>query len=94
MIERTIDLSDNEILSEEDILRYINTDSEGRPILDNKLIPIFVGDNFEDIERRVIETTYRECDYNQRKTADLLGITDRTIRNKLRRYREEDSKRE
>ena len=33
-----------------------------------------------------------ECNYNQRETAKILGITDRTIRNKLKKYIEQNDK--
>lgn len=43
----------------------------------------------EDMEREMIMQTLAQQDYNQRATAEILGISDRTIRNKLKRYREE-----
>ncbi len=42
-----------------------------------------------DVERRAILQALRLTDMHQARAAELLGITDRTLRDKLRRYREE-----
>jgi len=42
-----------------------------------------------DVERRTIREALRITDSHQAKAAELLGITDRTLREKLRRYRRE-----
>ena len=42
-----------------------------------------------DVERRTILEALRITDSHQAKAAELLGITDRTLREKLRRYRRE-----
>jgi DNA-binding NtrC family response regulator len=42
-----------------------------------------------DIEKAVILKTLRENDNNRTRTADILGISIRTLRNKLREYRSE-----
>ena len=41
------------------------------------------------VEREMILAALDACDGNQQQAADRLGISDRTIRNKLKRYREE-----
>ncbi len=43
----------------------------------------------DDMERYMILQALEESNYNQQQAADRLGISARTIRNKLRRYREE-----
>jgi DNA-binding NtrC family response regulator len=43
----------------------------------------------EEMERHMILSTLAETDNNQREAAEILGICARTIRNKLKRYREE-----
>ena len=40
-----------------------------------------------ELERRAIFEALRRTQSHQAKAADLLGITDRTLREKLRRYR-------
>ncbi len=43
----------------------------------------------EEVEREMILGTLRETSNNQQAAADLLGICARTIRNKLKKYRED-----
>ncbi|WP_442864602.1 helix-turn-helix domain-containing protein [Agrobacterium sp. LMR679] len=45
-----------------------------------------VGQTLADVERRVILQTLRHCHGNRARTADMLGVSLRTIRNKLREY--------
>lgn len=89
LIERAIALSDNKVLTKKDILDHINKDEKSDVYIKKKLIPIFVGETLESIERKVIEYTYEICKYNQKETARVLGITDRTIRNKIKKYKED-----
>jgi DNA-binding NtrC family response regulator len=44
----------------------------------------------EDLERRAILETLRQTSGNQTKAAKVLGISDRTLREKMRRYRREE----
>lgn len=43
----------------------------------------------DEMERRMILQALTESEGNQQRAAERLGITDRTIRNKLKRYRDE-----
>lgn len=90
LIERTIALSEGGVLNKRDILIHLNPDTKSGKIAGRKLIPIFVGDTLEEIERKAILSTFEICNHNQKQTAEMLGITDRTIRNKLKKYTEED----
>lgn len=90
LIERAIALSDDQVLTKNDIINHVTKDKKSNTFENRKLIPIFVGESLEAVERKVIEVTYEVCSYNQKETAKLLGITDRTIRNKLKRYEGQD----
>lgn len=46
----------------------------------------------QELERRAILEALRRTSRNQAKAAQLLGITDRTLREKLRRYRQADER--
>ncbi len=48
----------------------------------------FHGRTLSDIEREVILTTLERQEGNRTRTSDLLGISIRTLRNRLREYRE------
>lgn len=89
IVERAIVLSDNETLTKKDVLDYISTDNKTSIYDTKKLIPIFVGEPLDFIEEKVIKATYEMYNYNQKETAKVLGITDRTIRNKLKKYKTE-----
>ena len=43
-----------------------------------------------DLERRAILETLRQTSGNQTRAAKVLGISDRTLREKMRRYRQEE----
>ena len=49
------------------------------------------GVPLERIERRAILDTLRQTNGNQTKAAKVLGISDRTLRDRIHRYRREDS---
>ncbi len=83
IIERAMALSEEEQLTVKDLPQYILTNKT--PIGNTeKLIPVFIGESLSEIEKRVIKTTYEALGYNQKETAEVLGITARTIRNKLK----------
>ncbi len=49
------------------------------------------GTTVWEMERRLITGTLSEVDQNRTRAAELLGISIRTLRNKLREYRESDA---
>lgn len=83
-IERAIVFAKNEWLEPEDLPPEISGNSvEERPLAD-----AWVGKKFEEIEQEVILSTLKATDDNRTKAADMLGISVRTLRNKLSAYRE------
>ncbi len=85
IIERAIALSNSDKLSSRDLPKYIINGQFSRYCGD-ELIPVFVGETLNEIEKKVIKKTYEFCKRNQKNTANILGITDRTLRNKLKEY--------
>lgn len=51
------------------------------------LVAQLVGNSLHDIERSLILATLRQHRFNRTRTAQVLGVSVRTIRNKLRDYR-------
>ena len=47
------------------------------------------GVPLEQVERRAILDTLRQTGGNQTKAAKVLGISDRTLRGKIHRYRQQ-----
>jgi DNA-binding NtrC family response regulator len=48
-----------------------------------------VGTSIEEVERRLIVATLEAYGGNKRKTADVLGVSLKTLYNRLNTYREE-----
>ena len=88
VIQRGVILSaDREIIQNEDIYNDFFKDAEPHGdggILSGEVVP----QTIEDMERIMIFRALRDTNNNQQRAAEQLGISARTIRNKLRRYRE------
>jgi DNA-binding NtrC family response regulator len=85
VVERAIALSEKDYLDESDLphpMRFTYKRFEA----DDKLIPVFIGETMKVIEERVIRKTFEANRNNQKATAEMLGLSDRTIRNKMKEY--------
>ncbi len=78
-IEGAVALSQKTVISPADL---IFTDRR-RP---SDYISLKVGTSLQDVERELILRTLEKCGGNKQRTADILGITSKTIRSKLRQY--------
>ena len=47
-----------------------------------------VGNSIEDVEKALIEATLKKCVGKKALAASILGITPRTLNNKLQKYEE------
>ena len=90
MIQRGVLLSaEREVIQSEDVFNDFFTDAgvtsrgEGDEVKIPKLTTI------EEMERHMILKALDESNNNQQRAAEQLGISARTIRNKLKKYREE-----
>src|SRR3989440_5472413 len=54
------------------------------------LLTVRVGTTLDDVSRRLIEATLAECG-SKRKAADMLGISLKTLYNRLAIYKSEDA---
>jgi DNA-binding NtrC family response regulator len=72
-----------------DSLRHIRKGNLGNEFNTINERPGFGGVPLEQIERRAILDTLRQTSGNQAKAAKVLGISDRTLRDKMRRYRQQ-----
>lgn len=85
IMESTMALTDKEILDETDLIgRGINifTNSFDK----GGIIYIKVGESLKDIEKKVILKTYETLGNNKKEAAKVLGISERTVREKLKEY--------
>ena len=51
-----------------------------------EIIPMLIGSTVEEIERELVLQTLARCDGNRTRAARVLGISVRTLRNKIREY--------
>ncbi|MDW7673489.1 MAG: sigma-54 dependent transcriptional regulator [Bacillota bacterium] len=86
IIERAVALSEGEELKLEDLPEGLRTD--GVYISSNNLIPIYVGESMRDIEKKVILQTLAAFGENRVKTAEVLGISERNLRYKIKEYKQ------
>ena len=52
----------------------------------NELIRLLIGSTVEDVERALVVQTLARCDGNRTQAARVLGLSVRTLRNKIRVY--------
>jgi len=78
VIERAVVMVDHEVLLPEHLTSIYTLSTENS---------FFSGEiSLEEMERRLIEETLRRVNFNRTKTADILGVSVRTIRNKIKKY--------
>jgi len=98
MIERGVVLAEGSLLEpgdlfldEDELAAVVNSGdsgTDGGGLADMVSLPLPVGTSLESLERFMIFKTLKEVDNNRTHAARILGISIRTLRNKLREYRE------
>jgi DNA-binding NtrC family response regulator len=52
----------------------------------NEVVPLLIGSTVGEIERELVLQTLDRCDGNRTRAARVLGVSVRTLRNKIRQY--------
>ena len=52
----------------------------------NEIVPLLIGSTVGEIERELVLQTLARCDGNRSRAARVLGVSVRTLRNKIRQY--------
>lgn len=52
----------------------------------NEIVPLLIGATVGEVERELVLQTLARCDGNRTRAARVLGISVRTLRNKIREY--------
>ena len=87
-MERAVLLGEGEVIMPDNL--YLEESDFGDFSDDTgKNIPLQAGITVKDMEKKLIVKTLKDVDENRTHAAELLGISIRTLRNKLREYREE-----
>ncbi len=82
MVHRAFIMADDEI-TPRSLPREVGGDSGYQPSLHFQ-----VGTSIEEVERRLIIATLEAYGGNKRKTADILGVSLKTLYNRLNTYRD------
>lgn len=82
-IERAVLLGKGQVLLPKHLFLEESEENGGKPL------PITVGVSLRDMEKELIIKTLKEVHDNRTHAAKILGISIRTLRNKLREYRNE-----
>jgi DNA-binding NtrC family response regulator len=52
----------------------------------NEIVPLLIGATVGEVERELVLQTLARCDGNRTRAARVLGLSVRTMRNKIRLY--------
>jgi DNA-binding NtrC family response regulator len=52
----------------------------------DQIMPLLIGATVDEIERELVLQTLARCDGNRTRAARVLGMSVRTLRNKIRQY--------
>jgi DNA-binding NtrC family response regulator len=52
----------------------------------NEVVPLLIGSTVDEIERELVLQTLARCDGNRTRASRVLGLSVRTLRNKIRLY--------
>lgn len=84
IIERAVALSIGSIIQLADLPGDITGISVYKT--SRELVPVYVGERLDEVERRLIEATLLYCEGNRRRTANLLGLSERHLYNKIKEF--------
>ncbi|WP_019123295.1 sigma-54-dependent transcriptional regulator [Brevibacillus massiliensis] len=87
IIERAIALTNSSYIQKADLPDEIQTKEQA--FISHTLIPVYVGETMEEVEKKVILHNLTAFNGNRRKTAQIIGIGERTLRDKLKKYQDE-----
>jgi DNA-binding NtrC family response regulator len=52
----------------------------------HEIVPLLIGATVDEVERELVLQTLARCDGNRTRAARVLGLSVRTLRNKIRIY--------
>ncbi len=85
IIERAVALTKQKHIIKEDLPEELFVIENRIKTVEDR-IPIYVGENLKTVERKVIEATLIRLDKNRKKTAEVLEISERALRYKIKEY--------
>ena len=52
----------------------------------NQIVPLMIGATVDEVERELVLQTLARCDGNRTRASRVLGLSVRTLRNKIKLY--------
>jgi DNA-binding NtrC family response regulator len=86
-VQRAFIMADSEVMF--DARAHGTANARKAPVNSGPLLQFAVGTPLQDIEREVIVATLEHCHGRKRETAELLGVSLKTLYNRLNEYRGE-----
>lgn len=86
----TLETASDDVLFDHIICHLSRDRARSLSVTGHGLVSALVGQTLDAIERSLILVTLRQHHFNRTRAAEVLGISVRTIRTKLRGYRTED----
>lgn len=86
IIERAVVMDNTQIISPEHLILNIETNNNHTTYKDTNEIKLPIGISLQELEKQFIIETLEKQNNNKTKTAEVLGISIRTLRNKLQEY--------
>jgi DNA-binding NtrC family response regulator len=60
--------------------------AHGRPLASKRVVRLLIGATVQEVERELMLQTLSRCGGNRTHAARVLGVSVRTLRNKIRQY--------
>ena len=60
--------------------------SAAQSLAPHDIVPLLIGATIDEVERELVVQTLARCDGNRTRAARVLGLSVRTLRNKIRIY--------
>ena len=89
VVRTALILGSGEVLSLSDV-SWLVEELQPRCTMSKADFSQLAGRTLQELEQKAIIATLRQADWNQSKAAKSLGISDRTLRDKMKRYREQE----
>lgn len=62
------------------------TGDAAQSLTPSQIVPLLIGATVDEVERELVLQTLARCDGNRTRAARVLGLSVRTMRNKIRLY--------
>ncbi|WP_240374019.1 sigma-54-dependent transcriptional regulator [Bacillus piscicola] len=90
IIEAAMVLSDGDMVELDDLPPYI-LGEKWTPVSAEEAASYFVGSTMKEAEKQIIQATLKANDGHRKQTAAMLGISERSLRDKVKMYNVTDS---